>query len=178
MKKIYVFVCVVMVSLLMAGCRSAVSNHTYLLTPDETLQAQPEAKVRVRVMSISLPVYLSRRELVRLVDGDELTMVSGIMLAETLDSGVRNVLSENLERLSVPGGTMRSVRFDFRHLELTDHGTVRVEVLVSTDGISESPKTIAFETPLAGQAHVVRAYSVALAELSRQVMQWLCAVQR
>ena len=173
MKRALAFVLAAMTAITVTGCRSAASRHTYLLIPDESLAAQAETKARIRVTSISLPVYLSRRELVQLVDKDELKTVSNVMLAETLDSSVRSVLEQNFARLSAAEGAAWNVRFEFRHLELTDHGTVRLEAVVRADGVSEMQKVFAFETPLAGQVHAVRAYSAALAELSKQVVQWL-----
>ena len=174
MKRLIMLVlAVLMLSAFQFGCRSVDSTHTYLLTPDETLTMQTGSKVKARVSSVFLPVYLSRRELIQVVDADEMKIISGVMLAETLDSSVRNVLSQNLERLSESSGVLRNVRFDFRHLELTGRATLRLEAMVDADGLPDSPKLFAFETPITGHPHVARVYSAALAELSRQVMQWV-----
>ena len=172
-KKVMLLAGLLILAAFQFGCRSVASPHTYLIMPDETLSMMEGTKVSARVSSVFLPVFLSRRELVRIVKTDEVTLVSGIILAETLDSNVRNVLSQNLERLSASNGAVKSVRFDFRHLEMTDRGTLRLEAMVIADGLPDSPKSFAFETPLAGHVHAVRAYSAALTELSRQVVQWV-----
>ena len=162
-----------MLSAFLCGCRSVVPKHTYLLMPDETISPVEGTQVQVKVSSVSLPAYISRRELVRIIDSDRVTTVPGMMWAEMLDNNVKRVLEENLERASSPNGRMVNVRFDFRHLELTDRDTLRVEAVAVTEDATENSKTFAFETPLAGHAHAARAYGVALSALSRHVIQWL-----
>ncbi|MBP5641427.1 MAG: membrane integrity-associated transporter subunit PqiC [Victivallales bacterium] len=174
MKKTVLLTAVVlMLCAFLSGCRSVVPKHAYLLMSDETISPVEGTHVQVKVSSVSLPAYISRRELVRIVDSDRVTTVPGMMWAEMLDNNVRRVLERNLERASSPDGKHVNVTFDFRHLELTDRDTLRLEAVAFAEGAKENSKTFAFETPLAGQPHAARAYGAALSTLSRQVIQWL-----
>lgn len=177
----------------LGGCRSAAAGTTknYLLVVDEIMTKAPVAPARaVTVWNVSLPGYLDRRELVRIVDGDQVTTLPQHQWAEGFSACLKRALEDNLKHqlgadkvvLQSQSQTARGeeapcrLLFDFRHFELVDENTLSMEVAVSAVcGTAVRRKSFSYTGMHVDLMHPAKAYSQTVAVLVREMVEWLAA---
>lgn len=184
MKNVLVLIAVfISAMLLVSSCRSAKPKDTLLLSPASELSAMKETGIDVVIRTVRLPGFLNRTSVSRLVGENHVGTIEGVYWAENLESGVRDVLTDNLRAVCGSNSLHEGARIDvslvFRHFELTDAGQVKVEVIVvAKDGSRVRETRIKYSVPCRGDNEIAERHSDALAELAKKLVEWLCETDK
>ena len=180
---------------LLAGCASSPDARHYILSAGTTGQVAGwgDTGPKVLIGSINVPEYLKRAEIVFETSGNQITLNEFDRWAESIDSNISDVLSENLMRLLSSSSVYTedsdfltrpdiTIRVDVNKFGLTEGQRVALQVSWEIDDSRNQSSKFWSESFYAspqgsGVSDVVAAMSDALEQLSQRISQQLAGAQ-
>lgn len=176
MKKLLTVFAALLLAFLTA-CRSVTSDKNYLLMPDETLRPGI-TESSVFLSNVTLPPFLNRKDIVRLVDNERIVPIPNCQWAMSLDRAVRDTLEQNLAILlgqeaiaSRRSANTVSIDLTFRHFEITDSNQLRVRLLIALANRPVVP--VSFELPLKDYSSIAAVHNAALSRIAQAIVEAL-----